>query len=133
VELDVFLPVRESDVQGVERELSLRTAWARVGPRISWKLLPLCFGASAYAGPALVWASARTDSPRLIGTTEWATAVVIAGGAWLESPDSAPVYVRASSYASRLIPRIDLELGDGSAHAFGDLFLEMSLAVGARW
>ena len=133
LELSVFVPLRETEFRGVRRELSVEAAWARLGPRVAWALPPLRFGASAQVGPALIWASAKTEDPSLLGTTELARAALVAGGLWLESPDDEVFYFRATAMASRLFPSIDVELGDGSVQRFGQILLETGIGAGLRW
>ena len=133
LELSVFVPLRATEFRGVRRELSIEAAWARLGPRLAWALPPLRFGASAHVGPALIWASADTEDPSLLGTTEVARAAQVAGGLWLESPDDEVFYFRATAMASRLLPSIEVELGDGSVQRLGQVLLETGIGAGVRW
>jgi hypothetical protein len=132
LELSAFVPFRQTTAQGVDRELSLGAAWARIGPRLAWVAAPLRLGLSLQGGPALIWASAETTPP-LIGTTERTTSAMLSAGVWLECPDASTVHLRAAGRASRLVPSVELELGDGSRRSFGELLVEMDIGIGVRW
>jgi hypothetical protein len=129
---EAFWPVRETEASAADRELSLGATWVRVGPRLELIATPLRLGVSAEAGPALVWASARATPP-LLGTTERTAAAIFSGGLWLEVPSASPVYLRATGLVSRLVPSIELELGDGRVRSFGELLVETSIGAGVRW
>ena len=132
LELETFVPVRETTARGTDRELSLNIAWARLGPSVAWVVSPLRLGLSLQGGAALVWASAETTPP-LIGTTEHTASAMLSAGAWLECPDTSLFYFRAAGRGSRLIPSIELELGSGATRSFGELLVEMNIGVGVRW
>lgn len=132
LELEVFLPIRAVSIAGDDRELALRSAWARAGVRPAWVWLGTSLGVSLHAGLALVWATATTREPLLIGTTELAAAGIVSGGAWFEAPRDSPLYFRAATHVSRLLPSADVVLGT-STRAFGELSLELGLGVGVRW
>jgi hypothetical protein len=131
--LETFSSVHDADTNGVERELSLSGAWARFGPRLSWRVAPLRLGVSLEAGPAVVWASARSKTPARIGTTARAGSAIVSSGLSLECPIAAVLFLRAGAHASRLLPSIELALGDGSFLPFGELLLDVSLGVGVNW
>jgi hypothetical protein len=130
--LEIFGSVQETTARGRDRELSLGAAWARLGPRMTWVASPLRLGLSLQAGAALVWASAETTPP-LIGTAEQTAAALLATGFSLECPADTLVYLRAAGGATRLVPSVDLVLGDGSSRSFGELLIEMNIGVGVRW
>jgi hypothetical protein len=131
--LETFTSVHDGDREGLERELSLGVAWARFGPRLSWRAVPLKFGVSLEVGPALVWASARSKNPERIGTNARAGSAIVSSGLWLECPIASVLFLRAGAHASRLLPSIDLVLGDGSFLPFGELLLDVSLGFGVSW
>lgn len=131
--LEVFMPISESSADGPDRELSSAAAWARLGARAQESLPWLKLGASLHAGLALIWATARTRDPALLGGTELAKAAMLSAGLSLESPGESLLYVRATAHASRLLPSARVELGGGRAQDFGNLLVELGLAVGVRW
>jgi len=133
LELETFVPLRESDTRGVDRELSLGAAWVRGGARLSWEHSPLRFGVLVQAGPALVWASARTQSAERVGTTASSPAAIVSSGLSLECPSASAFYFRAGGRVSRLLPSIQLALGDGSHRGFGQLLVDVNLGFGVRW
>lgn len=133
LELETFVPVRESNSRGLERELSLAASWARFGPRLTWLAPPLRFGFSLQAGPALVWARARSKTPERVGTTAATAAALLSSGLSLECPSSTSFYLRASGHVSRLLPSIELSRGDGSSAIFGQLLLDLRVGIGVRW
>jgi hypothetical protein len=130
--LEIFGSVQQTTARGRDRELSLGAAWARLGPRMSWVARPLRLGLSLQAGAALVWARAETTPP-LIGTTEQTAAALLATGFSLECPADTLFYLRAAGGATRLVPSVELALGDGLSRSFGELLIEMNLGVGVRW
>jgi hypothetical protein len=131
--LEVFMPLLASSVDGPDRELSIAAAWARLGARAHTSLSWLKLGASLHTGMSLIWATARTRDPALIGGAEFAKAALVSGGLWLESPSESPFFLRASVQASRLLPSARVELGGGRVQPFGDLFTELGLGFGLRW
>jgi hypothetical protein len=133
LEIEVFAPFRASAAPGLHRDLSISTGWARLGARVSSALPELNFGVSLHTGVALVWATARSRDPLLVGTLDLMTAALVAGGVWLEYPRQSPVYLRAAAHAARLLPSARLELGGGASESFGDLLLEFGLGAGVRW
>lgn len=133
LQLDTFIPVRDSDSQGFRRELSLGAGWARLGPRLSWVTGPLRFGVSLQVGASAVWVSARSSTPERVGTTAATTTALVSSGLSLECPSATRFYLRAAGHVSRLLPRIQLARGDGSFLRFGDALLDMSIGFGMRW
>jgi hypothetical protein len=133
LQLETFTSVQDGDRGGFERELSMGAAWARFGPRLSWRAAALELGVSLEAGPALVWASARSKSPERIGTNARAGSAIVSSGLWLECPIASMLFLRAGAHASRLLPSIDLVLGDGSLLPFGEILLDVSLGIGLSW
>lgn len=133
LELEVFMPIVASAADGPDRELSTAAAWARFGARTQASLPWLKLGASLQAGWALIWATARSRDPALVGGTELAKAAVLSAGLSLESPDDSLLYLRATSQVSRLVPSARVELGGGRVQDFGNLLLEIGLGVGVRW
>lgn len=133
VQLEAFVPVREGEVSGADRDLSLRAAWAAVGPRLSWITPPLRFGFTITAGPTLVWVSARTNTAERVGTTSTTSAAIISSSVWLEYPSDAALYLRAGGHVSRLLPSVEVALGDGSFQPYGELLLDVGLGLGVRW
>lgn len=131
--LEVFMPISASSADGADRELSSAAAWARLGARAHASLPWLKLGASLHAGLALIWATARTRDPALLGGTELAKAAVLSAGLSLESPGESLLYVRVTAHASRLLPSARVELGGGRAQDFGNLLVELGLGVGVRW
>lgn len=131
--LETFTSVHDGDRSGFERELSLGGAWARFGPRFSWRAARLRLGVSLAVGPALVWASARSKTPERIGTNARAGSALVSSGLWLECPIASVLFLRAGAHASRLLPSIELALGDGSFLPFGELLLDASLGFGVSW
>jgi hypothetical protein len=132
IEVETFLPVRQTTARAPDRELSLGAAWARLGARVGFAASPLRLGLSLQGGAAFIWASAETTPP-LIGTTEYTASAMFSGGLSLECPDTSLIYLRAAARASRLLPTIELELGDGSSRSFGELLVEMQIGIGLRW
>lgn len=133
LQLETFTSVHDGDRGGLERELSMGAAWVRFGPRLSWRAVPLKLGVSLEAGPALVWASARSKNPERIGTNARAGSAIVSSGLWLECPIASMLFLRAGAHASRLLPSIDLVLGDGSLLPFGEVLLDVSLGLGLSW
>jgi hypothetical protein len=133
LQLETFTSVHDGDRGGFERELSMGAAWVRFGPRLSWRAAPLELGVSLEAGPALVWASARSKNPERIGTNARAGSALVSSGLWLQCPIASMLFLRAGAHASRLLPSIDLVLGDGSLLPFGEVLLDVSLGMGLSW
>jgi hypothetical protein len=131
--LEVFMPIGAISADGADRELSIAAAWARFGARAHTSLAWLTAGASLHTGVALVWATARTRDPSLIGGTELAKAAVLGAGIWLEWPRDSLVYLRATAQAARLLPSARVELGGGNSQEFGNLLVEIGLGIGVRW
>ncbi len=127
---DGFVSVHASEIDRVDRRIEVRTAWARVGPRLSAPFSVASVDASLLAGPAFVWTVADAVAP-LLGSQDSTAAGIVTLGVGAELPRRTVVFLRIAAQGSLLVPRVTVETGDGEIPAW--FFVETSLAVGLRW
>jgi hypothetical protein len=132
IAIDTFFPVAGRELVGPDVTATVRTAWLRVGPRFGGAIGDLHLSGAALAGPAVTWATAVAELPR-VGGADVTTGAVLTLAAFFEYPRRGPVFACGSASASALLPGVKVNLGDGAPVPRGSWPLETSIGVGARW
>jgi hypothetical protein len=130
--VEAFVPTRGAELSGAGVTATVRTAWLRVGPRIGGELGDFELWGAVLAGPAVTWATAIAQAPR-IGTADVSLGVLLSAAGALEYPRKNPVFASLSASASALLPQLRLRLGDDSRRPRGAWPVDASVGVGARW
>jgi hypothetical protein len=120
------------DLVGDNVELSVRSAFARLGVSRAFTASPVRLSVAAAAGPAITWATARAAPPR-VGTTAVGLGVILAAGVSAEYPSHAPVFALLRAQAATLVPRIRFQLGTERSEPLGRALVEVAFGLGARW
>ena len=130
--IDALLPTTGAELESPQVTATVRTAWLRLGPRVSWTSGDFGLSGALLAGPALSWATAVARAPR-IGTAAVAGGAVLSLGAALEYPARSPVFACLSGSASALVPSVRLKLGEGYSAPRGGWPIQAAIALGFRW
>ncbi len=128
---DAVLPVSAAELNSSEVRARLRTAWVRGGTTLSWRVARANVTGSLLAGPALSWATAEAEPPR-VGTADVALSALVSLGLGLEYPQDSGVFARASARATALLPAGQVALADDTRR-LSPVVIEATLGIGVRW
>jgi hypothetical protein len=130
--MDAFFPVAGAEVGSPEVRARVRTAWLRVGPRAGTPFKDFYVSGAVLAGPAVTWATATAQAPRL-GTADVTVGAVTSVAGFLEYPHRSAIFACASASVSALLPGVRVKLGDRAPAAHGAWLLDGAVGIGARW
>jgi len=129
---DALWPVGGAELASPEVTATVRTAWLRMGPRLRWTAGDFDLSGAALAGPALSWATAVAEPPR-VGRADVTAGAVLTVKALVEYPRRSSIFALVSASASALLPGVRVELADDASAPLGAWPLEASVGLGARW
>ncbi len=129
---DALWPVVGAELTSPEVTASVRTAWLRIGPRLRWAAGDFDLSGAVLAGPALSWATAVADAPR-IGAADVTAGAVFSVMTLVEYPRRAPIFAALALSASALVPEVRVKLDESVSEPRGAWPVTASLGLGARW
>lgn len=130
--LSAFVPVAGATVESPAVTAEVRSAWLRLGPRVSVPLGDVELSGALFAGPAVTWATAVARAPRR-GAAAVSPGAIAGAGAALEYPRTGVLFARASASASVLVPGVRVELWSGEPRPRGSFPVDGAIGLGARW
>lgn len=130
--LSGFVPVAGATVESPAVTAEVRSAWLRLGPRLSAPLGDVELSGALLVGPAVTWATAVARAPRR-GAAAVSPGVIAGVGAALEYPRTGVLFARASASASVLVPGVRVELWSGEPRPRGTFPLGGAIGLGVRW
>jgi hypothetical protein len=132
IALDLLVPLGASEISALEATASVRTAWLRFGPSLSFELEDFALSTALLAGPALTWATAEARTPR-VGSADVDPGFVASLATGLRYPARAKVFASLDVAASTRPPWARLALGPGTSPELGVVLLDACVGLGARW
>lgn len=132
ITVESFWTARAAVLENESVRVSARSAWVRFGPELQSSLGAIRFRAALLAGPAVTWATARAELPR-IGTADVAVSAIASLAASLEYPRTSTAFALLATRGSTLLPAVRLALGEDRSNDFGPWLLEASVGMGLRW